>query len=180
MYLFNKIFAHLAFCKLKFFKMVRLNQQEKTQMARKSTSGINQLQTTIKSERVSSILQTKRNIVARKSTSNVKSSSQGVTKKKKRFRPGTVALREIRKYQRTTELLIRRAPFQRLVREICLSYGHNDIRFKVDALLAIQEACESYLIGIFEDTQLCAIHGKRVTIMPKDIQLARRIRGELF
>jgi histone H3 len=161
--------------------MVRSNKQKKTQSARKSTSGINQVELTdIKSERVNSILQTKRNHVARKSTANVKKSSQKATLGKERFRPGIVALREIRKYQRTTDLLIPRAPFQRLVREICLNYGHSDIRFKVDALMAIQEACEAYLIGLFEDTQLCAIHGKRVTIMPKDIQLARRIRGDLF
>jgi len=95
----------------------------------------------------------------------------------RRFRPGTVALREIRKYQKSTELLIRRAPFQRLVREIC-----NDIktglRFQCSALLALQEASEAYLVGLFEDTNLCAVHAKRVTIMPRDVQLARRIRGE--
>ena len=94
-----------------------------------------------------------------------------------RFRPGTVALREIRKYQKTTELLIRKLPFQRLVREVSQDYK-SDLRFQSSALLAIQEASEAYLVGLFEDTNLCAIHAKRVTIMPKDIQLARRIRGE--
>ena len=94
-----------------------------------------------------------------------------------RYRPGTVALREIRKYQKSTELLIRRKPFQRLVREIAQDYK-SDVRFQSSAILALQEASEYYLVGLFEDTNLSAIHAKRVTIMPKDIQLARRIRGE--
>ncbi|KAK5640929.1 hypothetical protein RI129_009476 [Pyrocoelia pectoralis] len=90
----------------------------------------------------------------------------GGVKKPHRYRPGTVALREIRRYQKSTELLIRKLPFQRLVREIAQD-------FKTDL-----QASEAYLVGLFEDTNLCAIHAKRVTIMPKDIQLARRIRGE--
>ena len=94
-----------------------------------------------------------------------------------RYRPGTVALREIRKYQKSTELLIRKLPFQRLVREIAQDFK-TDLRFQSSAVLALQEAAEAYLVGLFEDTNLCAIHAKRVTIMPKDIQLARRIRGE--
>jgi histone H3 len=73
--------------------------------------------------------------------------------------------------------LIRKAPFQRLIREIAQDY-ETDVRFQSTAVLALQEAAEMYLIGLFEDTNLCAIHAKRVTIMPKDIQLARRIRGE--
>ena len=94
-----------------------------------------------------------------------------------RYRPGTVALREIRKYQKTTELLIRKLPFQRLVREIAKDFK-SELRFQSTALIALQEALEAYLVGVFEDSNLCAIHAKRVTIMPKDIQLARRIRGE--
>ena len=109
---------------------------------------------------------------ARKSGPNVQ-----VVKKPHRYRPGTVALREIRKYQKSTELLIRKLPFQRLVREIVQDM-RADFRFQSTAMLAIQEAAEAYLVGLFEDTNLCAIHGKRVTIMPKDMQLARRIRGE--
>jgi histone H3 len=101
----------------------------------------------------------------------------GGIKKPHRYRPGTVALREIRKYQKSTEFLIRKAPFQRLVREI--TQGHKgDLRFQSSALGASQEASEAYLVGLFEDTNLCAIHAKRVTIMPKDIQLTRRIRRE--
>lgn len=102
--------------------------------------------------------------------------SDGGVKKPYRYRPGTVALREIRRYQKTTELLIQKLPFQRFVREIAQEFK-TDLRYQGLAILALQEAAESYLVGLFEDTQLCAIHGKRVTIMPKDIQLARRIRG---
>ena len=98
-------------------------------------------------------------------------------KKVHRYRPGTVALREIRKYQKSTELLIRKLPFQRVVREIAQQFK-SDLRFQSQAVLALQEASEAYLVGLFEDTNLCAIHAKRVTIMPKDMQLARRIRGE--
>ena len=101
----------------------------------------------------------------------------GGVKKPHRYRPGTVALREIRRYQKSTELLIRKLPFQRLVREIAQDFK-TDLRFQSTAVAALQEASEAYLVGLFEDTNLCAIHAKRVTIMPKDIQLARRIRGE--
>jgi len=103
--------------------------------------------------------------------------SYGGIKKPHRYRPGTVALREIRKYQKSTELLIRKVPFQRLVREIAQDYK-MDLRFQSSAILALQEAAEAYLVGLFEDTNLCAIHAKRVTIMVKDLQLARRIRGD--
>ena len=101
----------------------------------------------------------------------------GGVKRPHRYRPGTVALREIRKLQRTTDLLIRKLPFQRLVRDIAQAI-RSDLRFQSQAILALQEAAEAYLVGLFEDTNLCAIHAKRVTIMPKDMQLARRIRGE--
>ena len=101
----------------------------------------------------------------------------GGVKKPRRYRPGTVALREIRKYQKNTELLLRKLPFQRLIREIATDFK-TDLRFQSSAVVCLQEAAEAYLVGLFEDTNLCAIHAKRVTIMPKDIQLARRIRGE--
>ena len=101
----------------------------------------------------------------------------GGIKKPHRFRPDTVALREIRWSQKSTDLLIRRLPFQRLVREIVQEFK-SDLRFQTSAVQAIQEAAEAYLVGLFEDTNLCAIHAKRVTIMPKDMQLARRIPGE--
>ena len=104
-------------------------------------------------------------------------SSGGISKKPHRYRPGTVALREIRRYQKSTELLIRKLPFQKLVREVAASYK-EDLRFQSAAILALQEAAEAYLVGLFEDANMGAVHAKRVTIMPKDIQLARRIRGE--
>ena len=104
--------------------------------------------------------------------------SQKGTQKPHRYRPGTVALREIRRYQKSTELLIRKLPFQRLVREIAQDLGKKDMRFQSGAIIALQEASEAYLVGLLEDSNLCAIHAKRVTIMPKDIQLACRIRGE--
>ncbi|KAL1865290.1 hypothetical protein VTK73DRAFT_5403 [Phialemonium thermophilum] len=99
--------------------------------------------------------------------------------KKRRYRPGTVALREIRRYQSSTELLLLKLPFARLVREIALSVRPRDegMRWQSQAIQALQEAAEAFLVHLFEDTNLCAIHAKRVTIMQKDLQLARRIRG---
>jgi len=129
------------------------------QTARKSTGGKaprKQLQT----------------IAARKSRP-----TSSASRKPHRYRPGTVALRMIRRYQKSTDLLIRKAPFQKLVKEIVQDLG-NDLRLQSTAVLALQEAAEAYLVGLFEDANLCAIHAKRVTVMSKDIQLARRIRGE--
>ena len=101
----------------------------------------------------------------------------GGVKKPHRYRPGTVALREIRRYQKSTELMIRKIHFQRLVREIAQDFT-TDLRFQSSAVLALQESAEAYLVSLFEDTNLAAIHAKRVTIQPKDIALARRLRGE--
>ena len=103
--------------------------------------------------------------------------TSGGVKKPHRYRPGTVALREIRRYQKSTDLLIRKAPFQRLVKQIAQEIKES-VRFQSTAVLALQEASEYYLVGLFEDTNMCTLHGKRMTIMPKDMQLARRIRGE--
>ncbi|CAN6297642.1 unnamed protein product [Urochloa humidicola] len=102
-----------------------------------------------------------------------KQPATGGMKKPHRFRPGTVALHEIRKYQKSTELLICKLPFQRLVREIAQDFK-IDLRFQSSAVAALQEAAEAYLVGLFEDTNLCAIHANRVTIMPKDIRTAER------
>ncbi|KAF2457087.1 histone-fold-containing protein [Lineolata rhizophorae] len=101
-----------------------------------------------------------------------------VPRKKRRYKPGTLALREIRRYQASTDLLIQKLPFSRLVREIA-SYMviDKDLRWQSQAIMALQEASEAFLVHLFEDTNLCAIHAKRVTIMQKDIQLARRLRG---
>ena len=119
---------------------------------------------------------------ARKSTGGKQPRKQkrpafrGRVKKPHRFRPGTVALREIRRYQKSTELLIRKLPFQRLVRQIAHEIN-EDLRFQSAAVCALQQAAEAYLVGLFEDTNLCCLHAKRVTIFPRDMQLARRVRG---
>eukprot|EP01038_Epipyxis_sp_PR26KG_P012418 gene12418-16653_t len=103
----------------------------------------------------------------------------GNAQQKRRYRPGEKALREIRFYQRNTDLLIRRLPFARLVKEVQTYFYRKEFRWQAEAMVALQEAAESHLVGLFEDANLCTIHAKRVTIMPKDIQLARRIRGPL-
>ncbi|XP_014239132.1 histone H3.3-like [Trichogramma pretiosum] len=147
--------------------MSRVKQLTK-QTARKSTTG-----------RPAPVLRTEKE--AKNEPPELHSSDDIVTSKKPnrkiRFKPGLLALQEIRYYQKSTELLIRKLPFQRLVREIFQDYKDN-VRIQSGALLALQEAAEAYLVGLFEDTNLCSIHGKRVTIMPRDMQLARRIRGE--
>lgn len=107
-------------------------------------------------------------------------------RKKPRFHPGTVALREIRRFQRSTDLLIRRRPFDGLVREVLQDHGDipqymkNDKRFSRDAMGALQEAAEAYHTGLFEDSNLIAIRAKRVTVTTKDLDLARRLRLDHF
>ena len=117
-----------------------------------------------------------RRLMAAKAARKTAPAMRGI-KKPHRYRPGTVAIREIRKYQKTTDLLIKKLPFQRVVREIAQEFNSN-LRFQASAVVALQEATESYIVGLFEDTNLCAIHARRVTIMPKDMKLAKRIRGE--
>ena len=99
----------------------------------------------------------------------------------RRFRPGTAALREIRKFQKGTDTLIKKMPFARLVRELTGKYNSDpaggEKRWQSTALLALQEAAEAYMVQVFEDTNLCAIHAKRVTITKKDLGLAMRIRN---
>ena len=102
-----------------------------------------------------------------------------IVKKPRRYRPGTVALREIRRYQKTTDLLIPKAPMSRAVREVMtIVEGGTDLRMQSIALAAVHEASEAFTVGLMEDANLCAIHGKRVGVLPKDMQLARRLRGE--
>jgi histone H3 len=101
-------------------------------------------------------------------------------KKALRYRPGAAALKEIRKYQKGANLLIPKQPFQRLVKEVAGKFPTEDggaWRFQSSAIKALQEAAEAYLVSLFEDANLCAIHAGRVTLKPKDIQLARRIKG---
>ncbi|KAK0353434.1 centromeric DNA-binding histone H3-like protein cse4 [Friedmanniomyces endolithicus] len=107
-------------------------------------------------------------------------STTGFVKKRQRYKPGTRALQEIRRYQKSTTLLMAKLPFSRLVRELTMNLAHVSAgvtRWQSQAIQALQEAAEAFLVHLFEDTNLCAIHAKRVTIMQKDIQLARRIRG---
>ncbi|XP_053577969.1 histone H3-like centromeric protein A isoform X1 [Bombina bombina] len=105
-------------------------------------------------------------------------SRRASTTRRHRYRPGTRALMEIRKYQKSTELLLRKAPFSRLVREVCMVYTHGlSYSWQSMALMALQEAAEAFLVRLFEDAYLCSIHAKRVTLYVQDIQLARRIRG---
>ena len=161
---FHSIFSIVIFHKTQTQTQTQhtINMARTKQTARKSTGG----------KAPHKMLAT---LSARDKYKNVKVS--GGVKKIHRWRPGTVAMREIRKYQKSTELLIRKLPFQRLVREIAQEFK-ADLRFQSTAIMALQEASEAYLVGLFEDCNLCAIHAKRVTILPKDIQLARRIRGE--
>jgi histone H3/H4 len=134
------------------------------------------------------MVRTKENVVvggsgrstARKSKSPKKTTLVYTSPAKgKKLRPGYRALQEIRFYQRNTELLIRRLPFARLVKEVQTYFFRKEFRWQAQAMLALQEAAEAHLVGLFEDANLCTIHAKRVTVMPKDIQLARRIRGPL-
>ncbi|CAL8299694.1 unnamed protein product [Lota lota] len=97
--------------------------------------------------------------------------------KRRRYRPGAKALLEIRKYQKGHELLLRKAPFARLVREVCQTYSMKDLRWQVYAIMALQEAAEAFLVMVLANANLCAIHAKRVTVFPRDVQLARRLRG---
>ncbi|XP_077139496.1 histone H3-like centromeric protein A [Ranitomeya variabilis] len=100
------------------------------------------------------------------------------TKRKRPYRPGKRALMEIRKYQMSTELLLRRAPFARLVREVCMEYSRGvPYAWQSTAIMALQESAEAFLVRLLEDSYLCSLHAKRVTLYAKDIQLARKIRG---
>ena len=136
------------------------------------------------------MVRTKENVViggsmrstARKSKSPKKTTlnfSSTPKARARKLRPGEKALQEIRFYQRHTDLLIRRLPFARLVKEVQTYFFRKEFRWQAQAMLALQEAAEAHLVGLFEDANLCTIHAKRVTVMPKDIQLARRIRGPL-
>ncbi|KAK4537333.1 hypothetical protein CDCA_CDCA12G3358 [Cyanidium caldarium] len=113
-----------------------------------------------------------------KRTIFVSDAGAAATKRRHRYRPGARAIMEIRKFQKSTQLLLRRLPFARVVRELCERiFGTTIFRWQASALEALQTAAEDYLVRLFEDSNLCAIHARRVTIMPRDIALARRIRG---
>ena len=116
---------------------------------------------------------------AKSSQGAKKTTQEGGEKTKKRARPGKKALREIKMYQRSTNTLLPRATLQRVIKEISSKY-FPDARYSYGAIDAVQQCVESYMIGLFEDTQLCAVHAKRMTCMTKDMRLARRIRGEIL
>ena len=124
---------------------------------------------------------TRTKLTSRKLTGDgkrTKKQTMGNVRRRRKFRPGTVALREIRKYQKSTELLIQKLPFQRLVREVFSQISSTQtFRVTPQALLALQEASESFLIHMFEQSNLIAIHGKRVTLNVKDILLWRRLHN---
>lgn len=110
--------------------------------------------------------------------SSVWKSPRNATGSKRKHRPGTKALQEIRQYQRSTDLLIPRTPFARLVREITERlWPSGQCRYTIQALLSLQTSAEAYIVGLFEDSVLCAIHARRVTVQVKDVHLARRLRG---
>jgi histone H3 len=159
-------------CQLRNFLQIRthsIKMVREKQTARKSTGGAGQL----------TALAAQKKIKGRHSQRIANQSglkAELLKKKKHHYRPGSLALKEIRRYQNSTNLLIPRVRFQRLVREISKDFKLN-LRFQSGAIGTLQEASEAFLVGLFEDTNLCALHASRVTIMPKDIQLARRIRG---
>ena len=105
--------------------------------------------------------------------------STGALKRPHKYRPGMKVLMEICRYQKSTELLIRKLPFQRLIREVTQDFKVN-LRFQSSAIMALQQVAEAFLVGLFKDTNLCAIHAKQATIIPKDIQLAQCIHGDHF
>jgi histone H3 len=135
----------------------------------------------VKKETKGVIAKPRKSVASRKTyTEGRISAKQAVAaapKKAHRWRPGTVALREIRKYQATTTTLIPKAPFRRLVREMASSIKET-IRMRSTALEAIQEAAEAYITSVIGDANLCAIHAKRVTLFPRDMHLALKLRGE--
>jgi histone H3 len=99
----------------------------------------------------------------------------GCTKKPFRYRPGTQALREIRRYQKTGDLLLKKTPFGRLCREIG-QRKYSDLRFTSDAKITCQQCTEPYMTTLFDHGNLLAIHANRKKVIPKDIQLAQRIQ----
>ena len=115
--------------------------------------------------------------MSKPSAPKTKSDTMSQGRKKPRFHAGTVALREIKRYQKSSTLLIPRAPFQRLVRDICSGID-NELRFQEQSLVALQEASEAYLVSLLEDSTLCAIHAKSQTVLKADLILAKRLRGD--
>ena len=158
--------------------------QQRLKPKKPSAQSVREAQAELKKALAKKQEEERKKAAAKAARSGGQKAPKGSVKKHYRYRPGTVALKQIRRYQKSTELLIRKLPFQCLVQEIAAddevirSPLCGKLRFQSAAIMALQEASEAYLVRLFEDSNLCAIHAKRVTIMPKDIQLARRIRGE--
>ncbi|CAL2052542.1 unnamed protein product [Caenorhabditis brenneri] len=128
--------------------------------------------------RTKSIPKQRGNPIAKSSKKNiVKKNTQGPVKKQ-RFRPGATALRDIRQYEQSTEPIIRKMPFRRIIQEIAHTNFNTMIKYQALAVDLLRQAAEEYITSLFEDANLCAHHAKRVTVMPKDLQLASRIRGD--
>jgi len=152
------------------------------QVARKSTGGKSPTWRISRSDSSSSSNEAKAEHVARRtrSVSQKETPRARPARAHRRYKPGQKALKDIRQLQATSNLLIPRSPFSRLVREIATASTIDNIpvRFHVGALKALQEATEAYITGLFEDANLCCIHTRRVTLMVRDIKLALRLRGE--
>lgn len=119
----------------------------------------------------------KNKATAAKAAKAAKGPEAGGVKKVHRFRAGTVALREVKKYQKSTDLFLRRLPFSRLVRELSQDYK-TGLRFQASAIDALLEASEYHLLSLLADAHLCTQFAKRKTVMPKDLKLAAQIRNE--
>ena len=152
--------------------------------ARKTVSGKAAKKTTVSAKAARKQLPLSYQKTNKNTNKSTKSApATGGVKKPHRYRPGTVALREIRRYQKSTDLMIPKLPYQKLIREITVDQGKkpkdgNDWRWQGVAILASHTAAEDYLTVQLEDANVCALHTKRCTVMPKDIQLVRRIKGE--
>lgn len=170
---FHVVLAH-SFC-----VRLLLNKHRKTEtMVRTRQTTRNSTDQKVPSEQISGGIIPRQQLTTKNTevpTRNIKA-SHGYVMRPQRYSPGVVALREIRRYQKSTELIIPKSPFQRLVREIVQDFK-SDFRVQSSAVLAVQEASEAYLVELFDDANLNAIHAKRVTITPRDIQLATRFRG---
>jgi len=156
--------------------MARTKQSQKP-----SDSGLGELKKVVEGEHKRKKSKPQKKVVSTKTMKTKKHVSRlpdgRSIRKPHRWRPGTVALREIRKYQKSTDLLIKRAPFQRLIREIT-QYYRDDMRFTKTALNCLHLATEDYIIEIFQGANLAAIHRNRVTVMKKDLEIALALRTE--
>ncbi|RWS20590.1 histone 3-like protein [Leptotrombidium deliense] len=160
--------------------MVRNSSQVEKSASRPSTSA-----QTANEPSITQRLAAKRITIHRKKVAKIVAPFQkkaakdaGEPRRRWRYRPGVLSLKEIRFYQKSTQLLLRKLPFSRLVREVAQGlYLRHNVLWQASALEALQEAAETYLVELFENSNIVAINSKRVTVMPRDMQTVRRIRG---